>query len=443
MTSKKTITLLVMIFIIFTVFTVKSQAQEGLIQKQELANGTKVILKNDPGKEITSFTILLKLSVFDEEAYTPGIRAFLAELIESEIDSIKTENNTRWIELMGIFGESSVETDYISINVTCRSKDFPKTLDIVSKAIANPAANQDIYEKTKQKFIEDHKNINGTIDNIYSLFLTTFYRYHPYKLTNQYSLTAIERMDRKKVAEFAAKTFSSDRIVVAIAGSFDRDKAISTLTENFSAIARRNNTTTSIQWEPQGFEKQLFLSALSNKGWLIMGYSFPSYSSPDYPAMLLAKNIVGEGFNSRFWIELREKNGFAYELGAFAPPLEGPAHIMFYVILQPKNAMAARKIAFEIIEDIKKNGVTEKELAIAKEKFLGSYLLRREKASGFTHDIASSEAIGGAYSVDMNLKRKINDVSIDDIKKVANKYLTEPTIIIVRPPGLYINDTYL
>lgn len=428
---------------ILLIFLLFSQADAENAIKEILPGGISVITQNSNSSDIASFTILIKLGVYDEESYIQGIRAFLTELIKEKIKSAKTEHGTSLIEIKGVSTFTSTEPDYISFTFACRKNDFAEVLDIASKAIANPAGDTELYDNTKRKYKEKYKNISGVIDNIYSLFLASFYSYHPYKLINQYSIVSIDRMSKERLADFTQKTFSKDRITVSISGNFDREKAISIIKTNFEKLDLAQKKNAQIQWEPKSSEKQMFLSALSNRSWLLIGYSFPSYSSPDYPKMLLAKEIIGEGFNSRFWMELREKNGYAYELGAFSPPLSGPAHVMFYVVLQTKNVMNARKIATDIIEDIKREGVSDKELDIAKEKLLGSILLKRESTSGFSLDTAVSDAIGENYNIELNIKRDISSVTKEDIRRGVNKYFKEPVIIIVRPPGLYIKDTYL
>ena len=435
----------VLFIILITVFLFNSLAfaQNTDFGRTELKNGIVLITKNVPSSEIVSFSIILKLSVYDEEAYTPGIRSFIAELIKYALLDVRTPENTRLFELLGVSLKTSAEPDFISVDVTCKAEDFGKISDIVSKVVINPGLDSKKYDECRKKFVELRRQSNGVIDSVYSLFISEFYKYHPYKLINQYSLLTIEKMDQDKIKRFIGTTFSADRIIMAVSGNFSTQKLLAILNKNWGDVEKRNTTVTSLQWEPKASEKQLFLSALSNMGWLVIGYRFPSYSSPDYPAMMVAKNIVAEGFCSRFWIELREKRGFAYELGAVAPALEGPAHVMFFVVLQPKNAMEARKIALDIIADIKANGVSESELSVGKEKLLGSFLLGREYSEDFTHETASAQAIGGDYSIDALLKQKINAVTADDVKNVCNKYFVDPTVIIVRPPGIYFKDTYI
>ena len=41
------------------------------------------------------------------------------------------------------------------------------------------------------------------------------------------------------------------------------------------------------------------------------------------------------------------------------------------------------------------------------------------------------------------IMNQIKKVKKEDVAKVMNKYFKNPTVIIVRPPGFYLQDTWL
>lgn len=426
-------------FIFIALFSGICTAKTAIYEKKD--TGIAVISRAEPASKIVSFTILLKVSVYDDEAYVQGMRAFITELINAGFEELKTPDGASLFESLGVISKSEVEPDFISFTFTCLSKDFPYVFENVTKIISSPYSDEKIFKKAQKEYLKKYKDKNGIIDNVYSIFLSVFYRYHPYRRINQYSPKLIEGMTYEKTREFIKDLFTADKIVVSVSGKFDEDQVFSAVDSTFAKLPSAESRTFDIQWEPKAAVKQNFLSALSNNGWLIIGFSAPSYNSPDYPAMCIAQNIVGSGFTSRLWIEIREKSGLAYDLGALYPSLEGPAHIMFYAVIQPKNAMKVRKIAMDSIERLKEEGPTDEELFTAKEKVLGTYLLKTESSAGFADNSAGSYAIGNRGE-DM-MESKIKAITKNDVIKVINKYFNEPTVMIVRPPGIYINDTWL
>ncbi len=429
-------------FILMTIaFVLPSFCAASPIKESRLSNGIKIIEREKKG-EVTAFTILIKLGLFDEKSHAPGIRDFFAYLIEKSAYENKTLGGVSILEAKGAKLSCRAKADYIAVSCVCRQNDFPSILDIISNSIVNASQNDKIYKNAQKKYIDEHKPINGIIDNVYSLFLKEFYKYHPYKQIKQYSLLTVERTSREEMSHFIKETLTANRIVFAFSGETDENKLHEILEKHFGNLRNEIKKTTELQWEAKAEEKQLFLSSLSGTGWLVIGFRFPSYSSPDYPAMLAAKNIIGNGFASRLWEELREKRGLAYDLGAVSEPLEGPAHVMFYIVIQPKNSMQVRKISMEIIEQVKKQGVSQQELDTACEKIKGEYLLMRETGAGFTESMAAAEAIGSSYRVDEGFLKKVDELTVEQVRKACEDYLNDPMIIIVRPPGLYLNDTY-
>ncbi|MBI2251751.1 MAG: insulinase family protein, partial [Armatimonadetes bacterium] len=190
-----------------------------------------------------------------------------------------------------------------------------------------------------------------------------------------------------------------------------------------------------IDWEPPAEEQEIFLNVSSNLAWVFLGYPAPHFSSPDYPAMKLIYLALGEGISSKIWEELREKNALAYDLSAIFPELKGPSHIIFYVVTTPENTWAARKKLLLEINKIKKDGLLPQELKEAKNKFLGEYLLDRETNKGKAYNIGLTEIYELGYPYDFNLSKKIEAITNEEIKRIANLYLNNYTLIIAQAPN--------
>lgn len=419
------------IFILIFLTTTSLYAEE---------SGIETITRTKEG-ELTACSFVIKLSVFDEEAYAPGVRNFLAYLISHKITDKKNESGERETEALGAFVFTDISPDYITISFICRNRDLTKLLELTADGITHPIDKN--YKTLRSNFVKEYKPIDGMIDNIYTLFLTQYYRYHPYKRINQYSPIAISRTDADKMEALSSKIISSDRVVLSISGSFEQNRVKEIVRHYFGTIPNSPKKPTEIQWEPEASEKQLFLYTLGGNAWLVIGYATPSFGGIDYPTSLVATELLGGGFSSYFWNEIREKQGLSYQIGALNPALEGPAHTMFYITAQPKNIMKIRKLAFDILQKSTQNLPSPQALETAKAKVIGRYLLSRESDLNFTKESAGLKAISPKYLSQEELLKEIRNVSATDVREFCKKYFKEPTIIIIRPPGLYLNDTYL
>ena len=438
--TKNAVKILLAIFIFF-ILPLRSTASS--YEFSDSIDGIKTSYNINTKTNICAFTILLKWGVHDEESYVSGIRSFISELLLTSIDGIKDENGITFFESAGIASKNTTSPDYIELSVTCLAKDFPKAFKRVNEIIAAPYEDEAIFEEAKKSYLEKYKDKNGVIYNIYSLFLNEFYKYHPYRLINQYSLNAIEKLSWDEASDFIKKVLKKEKICISISGNFDSDLARNIISDSYSRLENAEESSViNIQWEPKASEKQSFLFSSSQSGWILIGYSAPSYNSQDYPAMQIISKLVGQGFSSRLWLEIREKAGLAYTVGTLYPSLEGPGHIMFFMAINPKNAMKTRKLALDAIENLKTKGPNQEEIEIAKAKVLGEHLLRTESSSGYSIEKASQQAIGDKFS-HIDIEKEIKQITKEDILKTMNKYFNNPTVIIIRPPGLYLNDTWM
>lgn len=395
-----------------------------------------------PSDKISSFAVILKWGVHDEESHVAGMRAFAAEMIYAKFDELKNSEGVSFFESMGVMAKTETEPDYMIFTFECMTVDFDAVFNRVCSVLSSFYADEGVFKKAKEKYLKKYENRNGVIDDVYSLFISEFYRYHPYRRINDYSLSAIKGLEYEKAASFMKRLFSSERIFISVCGSVDMAKAERTALAHFPPSGIAPSSIAEVQWEPAASKKENFVLSSSRNGFLIFGYPAPSFSSPDYPVMKLIECLSGRGFSSRLWNEVREKKGLAYSVGATYPALEGPSHIMLYAVIAPSSAMKVRKIFADTIANLAKEGPTERELATAKEKVIGEFLLRIEPSAGMASETASSAALGSRFAVD-DFEKKIRKVTPEDTVRVMRKYFGKPMVLIVRPPNLYLNDTWM
>jgi predicted Zn-dependent peptidase len=92
------------------------------------------------------------------------------------------------------------------------------------------------------------------------------------------------------------------------------------------------------------------------------------------------------------------------------------------------------------IDRLKKEGMSELELSETKEKLLGMYLLEREGLSGRALHLGMAELSGAGFESDARRLQELQAVTTDDVKRVASRYLVEPTLIMARPGGRFYLD---
>ncbi|MES2849735.1 MAG: pitrilysin family protein [Bacteroidota bacterium] len=154
-------------------------------------------------------------------------------------------------------------------------------------------------------------------------------------------------------------------------------------------------------------------------------------SGKDYHSLLLANYILGGGAEARLFMNLREKHGFTY--GAYSNVGNGrfPALFTASAAVRTDKVDSATSEMFKEILGMRDGKVSAEDLANAKAKYNGSFALGMEDPAK-TADYARNILINGlAKDYYRTYLQKINAVTLNDIKEVAQKYFSESNSRIV------------
>jgi predicted Zn-dependent peptidase len=171
----------------------------------------------------------------------------------------------------------------------------------------------------------------------------------------------------------------------------------------------------------------------SDSAWIFLGYLGPSISSKDYPAMEVLELIIGGGMNSRMWINLREKKGLAYDLGAFVNPTIGNGHMVTYIVTDPGKVQEVKKAILYEVEDMRKGKFTAEELDTMKNFRIGQYYINEETVKNQAFNLGLYETLGVGYEFYLKYPELIQNITKEDICRVAKDYLDNPVIIVLSP----------
>jgi predicted Zn-dependent peptidase len=138
--------------------------------------------------------------------------------------------------------------------------------------------------------------------------------------------------------------------------------------------------------------------------------------------MKVLNGILGSGFTSRLFQELREKRGLAYAVGSFFPTRINMGRFIAYIGTAPQKTEEAVKGIEKVVMEVEK-GISEEEIQIAKEKIVGSFLLEHQTRAKQAWYIGWFETIGLGYEMDKKYPEKINKVKKEDIYEAWKNYI--------------------
>jgi len=162
----------------------------------------------------------------------------------------------------------------------------------------------------------------------------------------------------------------------------------------------------------------------------MLGYAAVDVKHPDrYPLEVLNQVLSGQG--SRIFDNLREEKGLAYYAGSFLFLGVDPGAFIFYVgTVRDKLKLAQRELLAEI-RRLQEELISEEELERAKESLIGSRWIEWQRGVNMAAEVAADELLGVGYTEVYEFERKVRQVSREDIRRVARKYLSRPYVAAV------------
>ncbi len=385
-----------------------------------LENGLKVMIVENHKLPRVSMTLLL-----DNPPHSEGEKVGVSSLTGGLLGTgtAKTSKD-----------EFNEEVDYLgarlnfsagSASANTLSKFFPRVLELMAEGALEPQFTQEEFEKLQQRQIENlESNEKDVAFNEGRLRRAlTYGKDHPY---GEFSTPeSLEKVTLEEVQSYYDTFFVPEDAYLAIIGDVDFDEAKKLVEENFS------------NWKPKNLPKEELPEVKNVETTQINILDMPNAvqsqiavvnsvdlkkKNPDYFPALIANQILGGGGDARLFMNLREDKGYTY--GAYSSLGNDKYAAAFTATAQVRNEVTdSSVVAFlEEIHKIRTEKVSEEELSNAKNKYVGNFVLSLEQPSTIARyalDIETEDLPEDFYETYL---QKINDVTVEDVHRVAKKY---------------------
>lgn len=393
------------------------------VQKKTLANGLRVLLVPMENSQSINISVLVGVGSKNETKEISGISHFLEHLffkgttnrpdamdIMKDLDRIGSEHNA--------FTSREV-TGYW---VKCASKDADVALDVVSDMFLNSLFKAEEIEKERGVVLQE---INMFEDDPHRKATVTMFDLmfgdQPAGWSVLGSEKSVKEITRDDIVKYRDKKYTPQNTVVIVSGKMDKAKMFKEINKRFSVIKKTKKIERKKTDNKQNAVRLKFVEkSLDQSNFRIGIRGYDMFNKNRYAFMLLSK-ILGENSSSRLWTEIREKLGLAYIIfsGTFLQTDTGILIIGGGVDHDKLKRTIEETI--NVISRIKKEGVTEEELADAKSHARGQVALGFETSDQVADFYGERELFYGKIEQPKEILKEIEKVTQDDILKVAKE----------------------
>lgn len=421
---------LIIFSLIISIFHLSYSGDDSL--ERCFINNFKCILKQTKGPGIISGAIYILGGSVEDPVGKRGLTNLTLKVLLKGSKNLDSYQINRFFEDSGGFISVSTSEEYSTIEFSVKTEDFKNAIGIINDILNNPSFEQEKLNIEKQNTKAQLKSnkesgISYGIEKLREIAFDDT----PYEVSPLGKEQEIDNITVEDLKSRWKQLYDTKRFIFSIVG----DMEISSIKEALSGVIIDNTT----DYEPKKLNISIKATQCQNfkregsQSTILVMYNAPQVDQSDYPKFKVLNSILGDGFTSKLFQELREKKGYAYAVGSFYSPRPGFGYMVLYIGTSPEKTEYALNDMKEIISNFP-NMITEEDLKTAKEKLIGSFLMNHQTRLKQASYLGLFEAIGLGYEYDSKFKDLINDVKLQDIVELYNRYLPkESACVIVRP----------
>ncbi len=399
-----------------------------------MPNGLTVLTLDQPFLPMVTINILVKAGSVKDPEGLAGLSSMVAEMLD---EGTKTRNATtiaQQIEFIGGELKFSGGEDFSAGTLRVLKKDIDVGFPLLADVLMNPIFPEREVERVRSEVLGELQG-EGDQPSILAdkAFDAIVFGKHPYGRPANGTPKTVSQIARKHLVQFHRAYYDPNNTVIAVVGDIRDARALDLIKKHFGAWAQRSSPQDKIPSPPALSQPMVkVIDKNLTQANIILGHIGIERANPDFYAVSVMNYILGGGgFSSRLVNRIRDELGLAYDVdsGFQANVMPGP----FTVRLQTRNATAKQAIA-SVIEEVKRirtDRVSDQELADAKAYLIGSFPLRLDTTVKLSALLTLIELHGLGLSYFEDYPKAIAAVTIDDVLRVAQKYLHPEAVAVV------------
>ncbi len=401
-----------------------------------LDNGMHVILHQDNSTPIVIVSIMYHVGSKNEDPKRTGFAHFFEHLLFEGSKNIERGQFDKLITNAGGANNAYTSQDVTYYYELLPSNQLELGLYLESERLMHAKIEQ-IGVETQREVVKEEKRQrydNQPYGSFLIEILRNAYNVHPYQWAPIGSLDHLNEASLEEFMAFYNKFYVPENATMVLAGDFESEEAMQLVHKYFDEIKPSGKPVprpTAVE-PPQTKEVRDIVYDNIQLPAVISAYHIPPEGTEDFYALEMLGTILSGGESSRLNKALVDEREIAVASGAFSFSLEHPGLYIVYGIASLGNTAEALEIAIDKEFDrVKAELVSEREFEKIKNQTENDFISGNATLAGIAGNLANYHTFyKNADLINTELDKYLS-VSREDIKRVANKYLTKSNRVVL------------
>jgi zinc protease len=402
----------------------QTPAAPPLAERLTLPNGLVVLVAERHALPIVTVRVAVGAGAVLDPADKPGLANLTALTLLLGTPTRSAFEIDRAIEFVGGSLDAEGGRDWSELALSVLRKDFGLGLDLLADVLLRPAFPADDLDRKRGEVQASVRRSEEDPETVAArLFRRLIFPGHPYSRPVTGTEESLGRITRDDVVALYRAAYRPDTTVVTVVGDVTVGEVRDALTGRLGGwrspgppSAAPGMVTLGAPARTEMVQRDL------TQATVFVGQATVTRPHPDHYALVVASQILGGGSSSRLYSRVREERGLAYSVYA----QYGPARYggMLLVGFQSENARVREVLTLvrEELVRIRREPVSDEELARAKAYLVGSFPLRMDTNAELAALLLAVERLELGLDYPARYRRAVQAVRVEDVLRAVRAH---------------------
>ena len=367
--------------------------------------------------------IWVKVGSRYEKTAANGISHFLEHMLFKGTDRRSAEDIAMEIDSLGGELNAFTSSEYTLFYIKVLDEYMENAGDLLTDIFLNSSLPESELEKEKSIINEEINMVEDTpTDYVFELFSQNIWGDNGLGQSILGKKETIEKFTREDLINYVEKYYGTENIIVACSGSFDEDNLVDSLKRTIGSLKR--NCVHEIETDPDFMSGFNIADKDLSEAHICLGLKGMPYSSDERYSMHLLNTVLGSGFSSRLFQNVREKRGRVYSIYSYHVSYFDTGLWAVYAGTDRKHVSEVINITVDEMSHLS-DTITDDELRRAKAQLKGNLILALESTSNMMTNIAKQEIYYKKFFPPGEIIRMVEEITLDNVKKLAARLVSE------------------
>jgi zinc protease len=414
-------------------------AGEDATFEKTLANGLRVIVKEDHRAPTAVHMVWYRAGAMDEKDGTSGVAHVLEHLMFKGTKTLKAGEFNKRVAEAGGRDNAFTSLDYTAYFQIVPKGALPEMMRLEADRMANLLLTPEEFASEVQVVMEERRL--RTEDNpearVYEALNAAAFTSHPYRRPIIGWMDDLQSMTWQDARDWYRAWYAPNNAYVVVAGDVDHNEVFKLAEQTYGKHKAQALPTRKPQNEPlQQGTRRVTVKAPAQLPYILMAWKAPKLKDIDQDrepyALEVLSSLLDGNDAARFPKRLVRGEKIAQSAGAgYDATVRGETK--FILAGQPAAGKTVAELETALkaeIRRIQEEGVTEEELKRIKTQTIAAQVYKRDSLMAQAMEIGHAEASGVNWRDIDKLLDKIRGVTAEEVQAVAKKYFSDDTLTV-------------